>query len=99
MTPETIAAMCADYRASVHVDRRHDAEDRAAGRRISVPVLLVVGEDEPQLADAPDVWRSWTEELTATRVAGGHFLPEEAPQEVAGALAAFLAADETCSRV
>jgi haloacetate dehalogenase len=94
MTPETIAAMCADYRASFHLDRRHDAEDRAAGRRISVPLLLVVGEDETQLADAPGVWRRWTEDLTVTRVPGGHFAPEEAPQEVAGALAAFLAADD-----
>jgi haloacetate dehalogenase len=93
MTPETIAAMCADYRASFHLDRRHDAEDRAAGRRISVPLLLIVGADETQLADAPDVWRSWTEDLTATRVAGGHFPPEESPREVVEALVGFLTPD------
>ncbi len=90
MTPETIAAMCADYRASFHVDRAHDAEDRAAGRRIDAPLLVVVGEDETQLADAPDVWRTWAADLTATRVPGGHFIPEEAPRELAEVLAAFL---------
>jgi haloacetate dehalogenase len=90
MTPATIAAMCADYRASFHLDRGHDAEDRAAGRRIAAPVLVVVGEDETQLADAPDVWRTWAAELTATRVSGGHFIPEEAPRELAEILAAFL---------
>jgi haloacetate dehalogenase len=90
MTPAAIAAMCADYRASFHLDRGHDADDRAAGRRIVAPVLVVVGEDETQLADAADVWRSWAAELTATRVPGGHFIPEEAPRELAEILAAFL---------
>jgi haloacetate dehalogenase len=86
-----MAAMCADYRASFHLDREHEAEDRAAGRRLTVPVLLVTGEDEAQLADAPEIWRAWAEDLTSTRVPGGHFIPEEAPRELAEALAAFLA--------
>ncbi|MDP9258187.1 MAG: alpha/beta hydrolase, partial [Actinomycetota bacterium] len=92
MTPATIAAMCADYRASFHVDRQHDADDRAAGRCIAAPALLVTGEDETQLADAADVWRAWAQDLAATRVPGGHFLPEEAPRELAEALMAFLGA-------
>jgi len=91
MTPETIAAMCADYRASFHLDRQHDADDRAAARRITAPVLVMVGGGEHQLADAPDVWRAWAEDLTATQVPGGHFLPEEAPHEVAEILDTFLA--------
>jgi haloacetate dehalogenase len=95
LTPPTIAAMCADYRASFHLDRRHDADDRAAGRRISAPVLLVIGEDETQLADAPDVWRAWADDLTATRVPGGHFIPEEAPEALTDRFAVFLAGDET----
>jgi haloacetate dehalogenase len=90
LTPPTIAAMCADYRASFHLDRLHDSRDRAAGRRIAVPTLVVVGEDETQLQDAPEVWRSWAEDLTVTQVPGGHFIPEEAPQELAENLAAFL---------
>jgi len=93
LTPSTIAAMCADYRASFHLDRQHDADDRAAGRRITAPVLLVVGEDEQQLADAPDAWQAWADDLAATRVPGGHFIPEEAPRELTEILVAFL--DET----
>jgi haloacetate dehalogenase len=92
MTPPTIAAMCADYRASFHADRLHDAEDRAAGRRISVPVLVLVGEDEPQLADAPEVWGQWADDLTAASVPGGHFIPEESPEQLGEALGLFLAA-------
>jgi haloacetate dehalogenase len=90
LTPSTAAAMCADYRASFHIDREHEADDRAAGRRIACPVLLVTGEDETQLADAPDLWRSWADDLTAAQVPGGHFIPEEAPDRVAKLLAEFL---------
>jgi haloacetate dehalogenase len=90
MTAPTVAAMCADYRASFHLDREHDADDRAAGRRIAAPVLVVVGQDETQLADAPDVWRAWADDVTAAQVPGGHFIPEEAPGEVTELLTAFL---------
>lgn len=91
LTPPTIAAMCADYRASFHVDRHHDSQDRAASNGIGVPVLVVVGEDETQLRDASEVWRSWAGDLRVTQVPGGHFIPEEAPQQLAEILAAFLA--------
>jgi haloacetate dehalogenase len=89
-----IAAMCADYRASFHLDRDHDAEDRAAGRRIAAPLLVVTGEDEAQLADAPEVWRAWARDVTAKRVPGGHFVPEEAPRALTDALVAFLGSGE-----
>jgi len=92
LTPSTIASMCADYRASFHLDREHESADRAAGRRIVAPALVVTGEDETQLADAPDVWRAWADDLSATRVPGGHFVPEESPEQLGDALAAFLAA-------
>jgi haloacetate dehalogenase len=95
LTAETISAMCADYRASFHFDRRHEEDDRTAGRRIAAPVLLVIGDDETQLADAPDVWRAWAEDLTAIRVPGGHFIPEEAPRELTDALAAFFGRSNT----
>jgi haloacetate dehalogenase len=94
MTPSTIASMCGDYRASFHLDREHDAADRAAGRRIAAPALVVMGDDETQLSGAPDVWRAWATDLTAASVPGGHFIPEEAPEELAETLTAFLNPDE-----
>jgi haloacetate dehalogenase len=90
LTPSTIASMCADYRASFYLDREHESADRAAGRRIAAPALVVTGKGETQLADAPDVWRAWADDLTATRVPGGHFIPEEAPEQLGGVLAGFL---------
>src|ERR687888_2219286 len=90
LTPSTAAAMCADFRASFHLDREHEAEDRAARRRIACPALVVTGEDETQLRDAPDVWQAWANDLTSTRVSGGHFNPEEAPGQLCDVLVKFL---------
>ena len=90
LTPPAIAAMCADYRASFHLDRGHDGDGRAAGRRISAPALIVTGADETQLADAPDVWSAWAEDRVSTQVPGGHFIPEESPAELGELLAGFL---------
>jgi haloacetate dehalogenase len=92
MTPEVIAAICADYRASFHLDQQHDIEDLQLGRRISAPTLVVVGEDEEQLADAYEIWDDWVEELSYKQVPGGHFLPEETPHELARAVREFLTA-------
>jgi haloacetate dehalogenase len=90
LTPSTAAAMCADYRASFYLDRQHERDDQLSGRRITCPVLVVTGEDETQLADSPDVWGAWTEDLTAKRVRGGHFVPEEAPEALSEILTNFI---------
>jgi haloacetate dehalogenase len=90
MTPSVIAAMCADYRASFHVDRQHDTENRAAECRIKAPTLVVIGTEETQLHDAPATWAAWTENVQAAQVPAGHFLPEEAPQQLIDLLAPFL---------
>jgi haloacetate dehalogenase len=90
LTPSTIAAMCADFRASFHLDRHHDAADRDAGRRIDQPVLVMVGDDERQLADAGEVWNRWADEVSVVTTPGGHFIPEEAPDQVVAALTDFL---------
>ena len=87
---KVIAAMCADYRASFHLDRLHDREDREAGRRIAAPLLVLLGDEEAQLADAPTIWRAWAEDVEAAVLPGGHFLPEESPGEVVAALRGFL---------
>lgn len=87
----SIAAMCADYRASFWVDREHDAADRSAGRRIECPMLFVRGERETQLADAPKVWKEWALDVRAVTLPGGHFIPEEAPVQLAHALLEFFA--------
>jgi haloacetate dehalogenase len=87
---ETIASMCADYRASFWLDRADDEADRRAGRRITCPLLVVTGDAETQLADAEEVWRRWGDDVSAAVVTGGHFVPEEASDELAALLSDFL---------
>jgi haloacetate dehalogenase len=84
------AAICADYRASFWLDRKHDEDDVRSGRRIECPTLVIIGAEETQLADADGVWREWARDLRATTVPGGHFIPEEAPDALASLLHAFL---------
>jgi haloacetate dehalogenase len=91
-TPEAVAGTCADFRAAFHIDRVMDAEDRDAGRRIRCPVLVQWGAQEDAMADGPlRVWRRWAGDVHGGPVPSGHFLPEEAPDEVLAALRPFLA--------
>ena len=39
--PATVHAMCEDYRAGLGLDRAHDDADRAAGRRVACPTLVL----------------------------------------------------------
>jgi haloacetate dehalogenase len=89
--PLSAEAICADYRASFWLDREHDEDDRQAGRRIECPTLVITGAEETQLADAAEVWRGWGADVRAATAPGGHFIPEEAPDVLAGTLSRFLA--------
>ncbi len=93
--PEVIAATCADYRAGASVDWQADAEDRAAGRRLACPVLTLwgidyIGDEEPTPVT---IWKRWADRVEGRGLACGHFLQEEAPEEVAEALTAFFLAN------
>jgi haloacetate dehalogenase len=90
-TPEAISGMCADYRASFHIDRPMDAEDRERGCRIRCPVLVHWGAAEASMSDGPLlVWRRWAETVEGGPLASGHFIPEEAPDALLASLRGFL---------
>ena len=55
-------------------------------------MLIVTGDAETQLADAAAVWQRWADSCRAITVPGGHFVPEEAADQLAAALLEFLAA-------
>jgi haloacetate dehalogenase len=91
-TPEAISRICADYRAAFHVDRPMDAEDRQAGRRIRCPVLVHWGAEEGSVSQGPlAIWRAWAEVVEGGPLPSGHFIPEEAPEELVASLRRFLA--------
>jgi len=89
--PETIRGICDDYRAGATIDFEHDLADMEAGRRIRCPLLVLWGgRSKPQdWYDTLDVWRAWADDVRGRAIPCGHYLPEEAPEETAGELAAF----------
>jgi haloacetate dehalogenase len=91
-TPEAIRAMCADYRADAFADAQLDAADRAAGRTLTMPVTALWEDpgDTPLPFDPVRVWQAWAPDLVTAALPGGHFLPEDCPDEVAAAVRALL---------
>ena len=89
--PSVVRAACEDYRAGLTIDLEHDREDRAAGRRIECPVLVLHqrGKAEGGLDELLDWWRRWADDVRGQVLNAGHFLMEEAPQETADALLDF----------
>jgi haloacetate dehalogenase len=91
--PDTVHAMCEDYRAGLGVDRDADDADRKAGRRIAVPVLFgyACRDDLHLLYDDPaGIWRDWATNVSEIGFDCGHHIAEEAPGELAAAVADFL---------
>lgn len=90
--PSRIHAFCEDYRAGAGPDRELDLADRAAGKKIDAPTLIVWGQASfashgPALLEQ---WRAWADDLRAASVDSGHFLAEEAPEATLAALESFL---------
>jgi haloacetate dehalogenase len=94
--PAVVHGMCEDYRAGLRIDRRHEEADRAAGRQVSCPMLLLQSaQDDLDIhGDPVEIWRPWVAgALSAAVIDSGHHQAEEAPSEVAKALADFLVAE------
>ncbi len=89
--PETIHAICEDYRAAATIDFAHDAEDRGAGRRIACPLLTLWGSrgNLQEWYDVPEVWRGWADDVQGKALDSGHYIPEEAPEETLSEIRAF----------
>lgn len=94
--PERIHAVCEDYRAGATFDRQLDEADRAAGRQIQCPTLVLWGTDYigKGASDPLTVWRRWAPNLTGQAIISGHFLAEENPANTLAALIPFIAAAE-----
>jgi len=89
--PEVIAAMAADYRAGAGIDRDLDAQDRAAGKTLSPPLLVLRGQQYEPRPLAP-AWAGWGAQVAERAYDCGHFIAEEQPDACAADLKAhFLA--------
>jgi haloacetate dehalogenase len=91
-TPESIHAMCEDYRAGASIDLKHDAAD--LDRKIACPLLVLWGERSPmgRLYDVLSIWREHGARVSGKGLPGGHNLQEDVPDDVYAEVSAFLRA-------
>ncbi len=92
--PAAVHAMLEDHRAGLREDREDEEADRAAGRRITCPLLVVsLLRDDPGLdeVDLVEIWRSWAGDVRGAEIDAGHHVAEEQPDELARLLLDFLA--------
>jgi haloacetate dehalogenase len=86
--------VCEDYRAGATIDYEMDAKDFEEGRRITCPVLVIVGgrSHTARLYGYEQAWSAYGTNL-ARRVAlpCGHYPAEQAPDETYAELRGFFA--------
>jgi haloacetate dehalogenase len=86
-----VPSIVADFRASAGIDVEHDRADRAAGRTLTMPVTVLQQDWGAALGyDAAAVWRAWAPDLRHLTTTAGHFMAEQAPDEVIKALRELL---------
>ncbi|MEU7927847.1 alpha/beta hydrolase [Micromonospora sp. NPDC049801] len=90
--PETVHAICEEFRAAASLDYDQDRADRGS-RKIACPLLFLWSQhgQVAKLYDDPmAIWRQWADDVRGGPVPAGHFIPEEAPDETAHRLLDFL---------
>ncbi|RYF31262.1 MAG: alpha/beta hydrolase [Comamonadaceae bacterium] len=80
----TAVSICEDYRASATIDLDHDRVDVDAARKLSMPLRVLWGEHGAvgRCFDVLALWRDRAAQVTGRSVASGHYVPEEAPDEL-----------------
>jgi haloacetate dehalogenase len=89
-SPETIHAICEDYRAAASIDLAHDKAD--LDKKIQCPLLILWSEKGPfhRLYNVLQTWRDRAVQAQGKAMPTGHFLPEQMPEELTQELKGFL---------
>lgn len=95
--PGTAASICGDYRASAGIDLEHDRADRAAGRRLAMPLRVLWGAEGAvgRCFDVPALWSAAADRFSGRSLPCGHYIAEEAPQLLLDEALAFFEEHET----
>ena len=88
-TPESIHAVCEDYRATVGIDLVHDEGD--LHRKLGMPVLVLWGErGHVHRSYRPiEAWRERAADVRGKALPCGHYPAEQVPDETYAELRAF----------
>src|SRR5205814_5846642 len=93
--PAHAQAICEEYRAAATIDREHDQIDRAARHKIACPLLALWSARGPLGSWYSDdggplgIWSDWALDVQGHPVDGGHFFPEEMPEQTGTTLGLF----------
>ena len=87
----TAESICEDYRASATIDLAHDRIDIAAGQRLVQPLRVLWGEHGAvgKAFDVLALWRERAADVSGRALPCGHYVPEEAPDELLAEALAF----------
>jgi haloacetate dehalogenase len=94
--PARVHGICEEYRAAATIDVEHDWADMKASRRIECPMLHLWAEGGPLDTFYPKeggplgIWRQWAPRAEGQSMKGGHFFPEENPDDTAVLVKQFL---------
>jgi len=92
-SPARVHAICEEYRAAAGIDIEHDEKDREASRKIECPMLHLWASGGPldtfyaKEGGPLGIWRRWAANVQGQAMSGGHFFPEESPNDTANVLA------------
>jgi haloacetate dehalogenase len=94
--PARAHGICEEYRAAATIDIEHDRADKESGKRIECPMLHLWAQGGPlDTFYAKDggplgIWRQWAPRAQGQALKGGHFFPEENPEDTAALVRKFL---------
>lgn len=93
---DRVHGICEEYRAAASIDVEHDWHDRQSYRQINCPMLHLWAKGGPldtlyEKEGGPlGIWRKWAPQVWGKSMKGGHFFPEENPNDTAIVLEQFL---------
>ena len=90
--PGAAHGICEDYRAAAGIDLEHEREDRALGRRLRMPLLVLWGEEGVvhRCFEPLKEWQKLADDVRGQPLPCGHYIAEEAPQALLAAALPFL---------
>ncbi len=90
--PGAAHGLCEDYRAAAGIDLQHEREDRAAGRKLQMPLLALWGQQGAvhQCFEPLVEWQRVATDVRGLALPCGHYIAEEAPEALLAQALPFL---------
>lgn len=90
--PGAAHGVCEDYRAAAGIDLEHDRADREAGKRLTIPLLVLWGEQGVvhRCFQPLQEWRRVALDVDGGPLPCGHYIAEEAPEALLARALPFL---------